>query len=66
MARSKKISRGAVTGQYVIGRERFDKISAVEGIKPSVQMKKREAEYGRKGLSAEQRRQSIIDAHRKG
>jgi hypothetical protein len=66
MARSKKISRRAVSGQYIIGRERFDKISAVEGIKPSAQMKECEAEHDRKGLSAEQRRQSIIDAHRKG
>jgi hypothetical protein len=65
MASPKKSARAHLTGQFVIGRDRFEKISAVEGIKVTAAMKKREAEFDRGGLSAEQRRRAIIDAHRK-
>ena len=49
-----------------LGRARFAKISAVEGIAITPQMKKRAAEFDRQGLSAAERRASIIRAHRKG
>uniref|UniRef100_Q07TS7 Uncharacterized protein n=1 Tax=Rhodopseudomonas palustris (strain BisA53) TaxID=316055 RepID=Q07TS7_RHOP5 len=65
MASPKKTDRAQRTGQFVIGRDRFEQISAVEGIKVTAAMKKREAEFDRDGLTAEQRRRSIIDAHRK-
>jgi hypothetical protein len=45
---------------------RFAKISAVEGIALTQEMKKRLAEFDRRNLSAEERRASIIRAHRKG
>jgi hypothetical protein len=63
---SKKIARPTVSGEFTIGRARFERISAVEGVKITPGMKKREAEFDENGLSAEQRRRSIIDAHRKG
>ena len=63
---SKKITRSTVSGEFTIGRARFERISAIEGVKVTPGMKKREAEFDKKGLSAEQRRRSIIDAHRKG
>ena len=54
------------TGGVTLGRERFGKISAVEGIVLTRDMKKRAAEFDRQGLSAEERRRSIVSAHRKG
>ena len=50
----------------VLGRRRFEKISAVEGVTFTREMKKRAAEFDREGLSAEERRESIIRAYRKG
>jgi len=52
--------------KVVIGRERFAKISAVEGITPSEAMQQRVARFDRLGLSAAERRREIIKAHRKG
>lgn len=51
--------------KIVIGRARFEKISAVEGIKLSAAMRKRAAQFDRAGLSAAERRREIIKAHRK-
>lgn len=48
-----------------LGRERFAKISAVEGIELTPRMKQRAAEFDRRGLSAEERRRSIVRAYRK-
>jgi len=48
-----------------IGRERFAKISAVEGIALTPAMKRRVEQFDRRGLSAAQRRRAIIAAHRK-
>ena len=49
-----------------LGRDRFAKISAVEGIALTASMKRRVAEFDRRGLSAEERRQAIISVYRKG
>jgi hypothetical protein len=49
-----------------LGHERFAKISEVEGIVLTTTMKRRMVDFDRKGLSAEERRASIIRAHRKG
>ena len=57
-------TRGATAG-VILGRERFAKISAVEGIELRPSMKKRAAEFDRRGLSGEERRRSIIRAYRK-
>ena len=54
-----------VSAKFVIGRERFTQISAVEGIKPNSDMKKRAATFEKQGLSAAERRREIIKAHRK-
>jgi hypothetical protein len=48
-----------------LGRERFAKISAVEGIVMTRQMTERLAAFDKQGLSPEERRTSIIRAHRK-
>lgn len=50
---------------FVIGREGFAKISAVEGIRLSRQMIERARQADRDGLSHEQRREAIIRAHRR-
>lgn len=60
-----KTSRSAARG-LVIGRDRFAKISAVEGIELTAIMKERAEEFDRRGLSAEQRVRAILAAHRKG
>jgi hypothetical protein len=49
-----------------LGRKQFSRISAVEGIRLTPAMKKRAAQFDRLGLSAAERRRSIIEAHRKG
>jgi hypothetical protein len=50
----------------VIGRERFAKISAVEGIALTPAMKRRAAKFDRKKLSPEERVRAIVAIHRKG
>jgi hypothetical protein len=65
MASQKNTSNKTGKG-FVLGRERFAKISAVEGIELSGAMKKRIRESDHKGLSAEARRAAIIRAHSKG
>jgi len=62
----KSVARKRAVSKLVIGRERFAKISAVEGIKPSAAMKKRVAQFDRDGLSPAERRREIIKAHKKG
>lgn len=57
---------GGTSAKLVVGRERFAKISAVEGIVPSPAMKARVARFDRQGLSSAQRRSEIIKAHKKG
>ena len=51
-------------GGFVIGRESFGKISAVEGIRLTPAMKKRAADAERKGLSAEEYRRTIVRSYR--
>jgi len=64
--RKKSSTKKRVAPNVVIGRERFAKISAVEGIKPSAAMRKRVAQFDREGLSPAERRREIIKAHKKG
>jgi hypothetical protein len=59
-----KVGRAAKAGM-MLGRDRFTKISSVEGVVLTPEMKKRLAEFDRKGLSAEERRTSIVRAYRK-
>jgi len=56
---------GTQKTDVVIGARRFAKISAVEGIVLTREMHARAAEFDRKGLSAEERRRSIVRAYRK-
>jgi hypothetical protein len=63
-APAKKVSGKPKTG-VVIGARRFAKISAVEGIVLTREMQTRAAEFNRKGLSADERRRSIIRVYRK-
>jgi len=56
--------KGKVSG-FVIGSARFKKISAVEGIVYSPDMKGRSAIAKRKNLTPEERRKIIIKAYRK-
>ncbi|HEY7845917.1 MAG TPA: hypothetical protein VID30_19805 [Bradyrhizobium sp.] len=66
MSTRKKSSAKERVAKVVIGRDRFAKISAVEGIKPSAAMRKRVAQFDRQGLSAAERRREIIKAYKKG
>jgi hypothetical protein len=50
---------------FVIGRDSFGKISAVEGIRLTPAMKKRASDAERRGLSAEEYRQTIVRSYRK-
>ncbi|MBC7476528.1 MAG: hypothetical protein H7317_00355 [Pseudorhodobacter sp.] len=53
------------TSGFVIGRARFTKIAAVEGIALSADMKVRAEQFDRDGLSGDERRKAIIEKHRK-
>lgn len=64
--RKKSGSNKRVSAKFVIGRERFAQISAVEGIKLTSEMKARSARFEREGLSPAQRRKEIIKAYKKG
>ncbi len=63
--RKKSAADKRAAATRVIGRERFAKISAVEGIKLSSAMKKRIAQFDRDGLSAAERRREIVKAYKK-
>jgi uncharacterized membrane protein len=60
----KKVDRKQ-KARVVIGARRFAKISAVEGIVLTREMQTRIAEFNRKGMSADERRRSIIRVYRK-
>jgi hypothetical protein len=61
----KSSSRGKSAKRYVLGRERFGKISEVEGIRLSASMKRECAEFDRKGMSAGERRRHIVERYKK-
>ncbi len=61
----KTIAKGAKAGGFVLGRARFAKISAVEGIQLTQAMEERAAKAGRKSLTAEEYRRMIERSHRK-
>jgi hypothetical protein len=58
--------RRSATSGVILGRQRFAKISAVEGIELSPAAEQRAAEFDRLGLSPEERVRRIVAAHRKG
>ena len=67
MAKQKKsAAKGAKAGSFVVGRARFAKISAVEGIRLTESMEKRASEADRKGLTPEEYRRTIVRSDRKG
>jgi hypothetical protein len=66
MAKQKDVSGKSGKTGFVVGAAGFAKISAVEGIRLSPAMKKRAAEAGSKGLTAEETRRAIIHSYRKG
>jgi hypothetical protein len=67
MRKKVEISKAERTSvEMTLGRERFAKISAVEGIELTASMKRRAADFDRRGLSGEERRRAIIRAYRKG
>jgi hypothetical protein len=63
--KDKDIGKDAKTGRFVLGSDRFAKISEVEGIRLTAGMKKRASEAKSKGLTAEEYRQTIIRSHQK-
>jgi hypothetical protein len=66
MAKRKTIAKGEKTDRFVLGGDRFAKISEVEGVRLTTAMKKRASEAQIKGLSADEYRRTIIRSHRKG
>jgi hypothetical protein len=64
--RSPANRRGKKVSSIIIGRERFAKISAVEGIELTPAMKKRAADFDRRGLPGEERRRLIARTYRRG
>lgn len=56
---------GRVRESFTIGREGFAKISAIEGIRLSGDMKQVFREFDSRGLSAEDRRREIVNRYGK-
>ncbi|HZR77918.1 MAG TPA: hypothetical protein VFA58_01845 [Chthoniobacterales bacterium] len=69
MAKKRSAPKGKIirkpTGRVVIGAHRFAKISAVEGVVLTRDMLTRSAEFERKGMSADERRRTIMRIYRK-
>ena len=65
MAKQKTVAKGAKSGKFVLGSDRFAKISEVEGIKLTSAMKKRASDARSKGLTAEEYRRAIIRSYGK-
>ena len=66
---SRKAPKGKPIGKPIgtrIGRKAFAAISAAEGIRLTPEMKRRAAEFDRKGLTAPERVRAIVAIHRKG
>ena len=63
--RNDQVRRPKKKGGFVVGRDSFGKISAVEGIRLTPTMKKRATDAEREGLSAEGYRETIARAYRK-
>jgi hypothetical protein len=58
-------SRNKAKSGMTLGRERFAKISAVEGIELTAGMRKRAAEFERRGTPPAERRRAIVQAYSK-
>jgi hypothetical protein len=66
MAKQRKVvAKSSKVSGFVVGRARFAKISAVEGIRLTEVMEKRASEADRKGLTAEKYRRTIVRSYRK-
>ncbi len=65
MTKQKNPTRDAKTGRFVLGSDRFAKISEVEGIRLTAAMKRRASEAESKGLTPQEYRRTIIRSHRK-
>lgn len=65
MTSDKKTGKRGSPRGFILGSARFDKISAVEGIKLTGSMRARAREADVKGLSGKERRDAIKDAYRK-
>jgi hypothetical protein len=63
---AKNTKKNTKVGGFVVGRARFTKISAVEGIHLTQIMEKRASEAIRKGLTPEEYRRTIVRSYRKG
>lgn len=63
---SPRDEHSATAEGFVLGRERFAMISAVEGIGLSTEMAERVRKADRNGDTDQQRRDAIIHAHRRG
>ena len=59
MAKNSKIVRSASTGQFILGRAAFAKISAVEGLRASRQMKSDFAKLDAENATPEERRKYL-------
>jgi hypothetical protein len=62
MAKTTK-STGHSRGTYTVGRDRFAKISAVEGIRTSRRVDQDFREFDKKGLSPAERRQELASKY---
>jgi hypothetical protein len=67
MAKQRKtVAKGAKGQGLTIGRARFAKISAVDGIHLTPAMEERASDAGQKGLTREEYRRTIERSYRKG
>lgn len=62
----KRIARSTAGGKFVLGSARFEKISKLEGLTLTRDMKGRIEKFDREKTPAAERRRTIIRAYRKG
>ena len=61
---NKSSDKKGASAKFVLGRDRFAKISAVEGIALTPAMQERAREFDRLGLSPAERRREILKIYR--
>jgi hypothetical protein len=64
--KKKKPTAPAASGPFILGREQFEKISAVEGLHLTREMKRDFREFDRENLSGDERRKRLLAKYGKG
>ncbi|WP_353643513.1 hypothetical protein [Mesorhizobium sp. WSM2239] len=65
MTKGTFIKRDSRTGKFIVGREGISKLNAMEGIRQSPSSKAMFADFDKRNVPHDQRREAIVAKHRK-